>query len=288
MYRYIYGFEIDFKLFDLYESFVAADRYKLHGFSKALTDYIKAKLNAENSCLIYDQLIKIGEREEILLADVRTIIIENSQKAFASEHFTQIDQETLISLLSPNKLNIAEIDLLKAVSRWVDCKVQRQGLPMNDMNRQLAFEPIKRYISFTAFTPDQITACEAIKHLFPRKVIESFTQQARQVDAAPLTPQATSSKSLTAFEATTSDHQEFNLEPYEHLNVSSYCYTLCVYFFVCLLFWYLLLIHFMYNRSINRSVAISQLWPRRTGARRNRSATVTRRSDHAVAMTIPV
>ena len=154
--RFIYGFAIDFKLSELYESYVAADKYLLHEFNKEFFDYIKGKLNPESSCLIYDQLMKIGDREEISLADVRTVIIENSKDAFESKHFRQIDQETLISLLSLDELSIAEFDLFVAVSKWVDCEVERQDLPVNGLNRLRMFEPIKSYILFTALTLEQI------------------------------------------------------------------------------------------------------------------------------------
>ena len=179
--RYIYGFEIDFELAHLYESYLAADKYLLHHFSKALTDYVKAKLSAESSCLIYDQLIKIGEREGISLASVRTTIIENSLKAFESEHFTQIDQETLISLLSLDELNIAEIDLLAAVSKWIDCEVQRQELQTNRENRRKVFEPIKGYIVFTALTPDQIASRKEVAELLTLE--ERGTVLLHQLDA---------------------------------------------------------------------------------------------------------
>ena len=163
--RYIYGFEIDFELDDLYESYLAADKYLLHHFNEAFSDYVKVNLNAENSCLIYDQLIKIGEREEISLASVRTVIIENSPEAFGSEHFTQIDRETLISLLSLDELSIAEIDLLTAVSKWVDCEVQRQDLLLNAENRRRVFEPIKGYVLFTDLTLEKIANRQEVAQL---------------------------------------------------------------------------------------------------------------------------
>ena len=144
---------------------MAADKYLLHGFSKKFFGYITTKLNAESSCLIYDQLIKIGEREEISLASVRTVIIENSQTTFESDHFTQIDQETLISLLSLDELSIDEIDLMAAVSKWVDCEVQRQGLSVNRENRQKVFEPVKGYILFTGLTPEKFASSKEIAEL---------------------------------------------------------------------------------------------------------------------------
>ena len=131
----------------------------------AFFDYVKDNLNAESCWLIYDQLMKIGEREELPLASVRARIIENSQEAIQSDHFKQIDQETLISLLSLDELRIAEIDLLAAVSKWVDCELQRQGLPVNRENRRKAFEPIKGYVLFTALTRAQIANCKEIVEL---------------------------------------------------------------------------------------------------------------------------
>ena len=153
---------------------MAADKYLLHHFGEALFDYVKAKLNAETSCLIYDQLMKIGEREEISLADVRTMIIENSKATIESEHFTKIDQETLIGLLSLDELTVDEDELLAAVSKWVDCEVQRQGLPADSENLRKVFEPIKGYIVFTALTPEKIANCKKIAKILTWEEVGSL------------------------------------------------------------------------------------------------------------------
>ena len=163
--RYIYGFPIDYKLCDLYESYMAADKYLVNHFGQAFFGYVKGKLNAESSCLIYDQLVKIGDRDEIRLADVRTAMIKNSRETIESEHFTKIDQETLISLLSLDQLNIDEADLLAAVSKWADCEVQRQGLPVNRENRRKVFQPIKGYVLFNALKPEKVAKCKVIADL---------------------------------------------------------------------------------------------------------------------------
>ena len=142
---------------------MAADKYLPHGFDEAFSGYIESQLSAKNSCLIYQQLAKIGDPEA--LAKVRAIIMENSKEAFESEHFTQIDQETLISLLSFDDLRIAEFDLFVTVSKWVDCELQRQDVPVDCENRRRVFEPIKGYIVFAAFSPEQIANSEEIAQL---------------------------------------------------------------------------------------------------------------------------
>ena len=148
---------------------MAADKYLVNHFGKPFFGHVKSKLNAKSSCLIYDQLVKIGEREEIRLAEVRSVIIENSRETIESEHFKQIDQETLISLLSLDELDIDEADLLAAVSKWLDCEVQRQGMPVNRENRRKVFEPIKSYVLFTAFEPEKVAKCKLIADLLTRE-----------------------------------------------------------------------------------------------------------------------
>ena len=139
--------------------------YLLNGFDRAFFNYVCRKLNSKNSCLIYDQLVKIGERVEVWRKFVKGQITNNSRAFFESDHFTQIDQETLISFLSMDQLEIDEFDLLVAVSKWVDCEVQRQGLSVNDENRRRVFEPIKGYILFTALTPKKIVEYDKVAQL---------------------------------------------------------------------------------------------------------------------------
>ena len=146
----------------------------MNHFSKSFFDYVKSKLNAASSCLIYDQLVKIGDREEIPLAEVRTVAIEQTQETFESEHFKHIDQETLINLLSLDQLSIDEFDLLEPISKWVDCEVQRQGLPINDENRRKVFKPIKGHILFNALKLEKAAKCKEIAELLTVEEIGSL------------------------------------------------------------------------------------------------------------------
>ena len=164
---------VNFALSDLYDSHLAAENYRIHGLEGVIFEYIRRSLSPANICVIYDQLVKI-EMEEELMARARTVVIERSKEVFGSEHFTQIGQETLISLLSLEELNIDEFDLFKAVAKWVYCEVQRQDLPVNRENRRRVFEPIKGYILFKALTPEQVARCQEIDELLQLHEIGSL------------------------------------------------------------------------------------------------------------------
>ena len=142
----------------------------------------------QSSILIYDQLLKI-EKEVVLLANVKSMIQKNSKEAFESEHFLQIGQETLIDLLSLDQLNIAEIELLVAVSKWVNSEAQRRGLTVNSENRRKVFEPIKSYILFTTMTPERIADCnEVVELLTPEERGSVLLHQLNKTNALIVEP----------------------------------------------------------------------------------------------------
>ena len=77
-------------------------------------------------------------------------------------------------MLSLNELSIDEFDLLAPVSKWVDCEVQRQGLPLNQENRRKVFEPIKGYVLFSSLKPEKVANCEEIAELLTVEEIGSL------------------------------------------------------------------------------------------------------------------
>lgn len=164
---------------------MAADKYLLHGFSKAIFDFVKA--NLDKSCQIYGQLAKIGEREQTSLDIVKFRITKETPVAFQGKCFMEIDQESLIGLLSLDELNIPEIDLLAAVLKWIDYQVLKQGLPLNRENRRKVFEPIKAYIVFTALRPETILGSKLIdKLLTEEEKMTAFSHQLNN-DDPPIT-----------------------------------------------------------------------------------------------------
>ena len=120
-----------------------------------LLERFKEELNETNCCLIYDQLIKLGKSESALNL-VRTLIEINTETAFNTKYFTQISQDTLIDILQMKYLNIDEVDLLIACSKWVDAEVDRKLLEPTIENKQKAFAPLKCLINFTDLNLDKI------------------------------------------------------------------------------------------------------------------------------------
>lgn len=91
-----------------------------------------------------------------MLKEVRDLIMSNSRIAFENEHFVRIDLHTLIDLLQLDQLNIAEIEVLKCCSKWLNWRIAQAGMPATLANKRAAFAPIKRLIRFTDMMPDEV------------------------------------------------------------------------------------------------------------------------------------
>lgn len=141
--------------------------------------------------MINDQLIRI-QKDEIWSGYMRSKIVEYSRETFESAYFTQIHQQTLISLLSLDELKIAEIDVLAAVLAWLVCEVQRQGLSLSLANRRKVFEQIKDYIVFTALTPQEIASCKELADLLTAEergsLLLHVTNRVNPLTVQPKTP----------------------------------------------------------------------------------------------------
>ena len=142
---------------------MSANKYLVSSLIEDLTDHITENCSKiPNVCVIYDQLLKLAISDS-LTNDVKRRIATNFSAACASDSFKQIDEETLVSILKFNMLNIWELELLKACMRWTDSEVARRGLDANQANKRRIFEPIKHLIRFSDLSSDDLSSLSEIK-----------------------------------------------------------------------------------------------------------------------------
>ena len=76
------------------------------------------------------------------------MIAVRCSEAFASDDFRKIDEDTLIHILKFNRLNITELDLLKACLRWTDSEFERRHLEGEEVDKRTVFGSIKHLVRF--------------------------------------------------------------------------------------------------------------------------------------------
>lgn len=174
--RYIYTNVLkDLELSELFETFMAGDKYLVYKMSDTMFSFIKNVLNLSNCFIIYNQLMKFPTGYACVpLDEVKTIIRYNSASAFMDKHFVNISQETLVDLLSMDVLNIEEIDVLRSCEKWVAEEIKQLNLEPNATNKQMVFKPIKNLIKFSKIPFDQLRNFNPIKDLLSSEELSSL------------------------------------------------------------------------------------------------------------------
>lgn len=164
----------DLDLSELFETYMAGDKYQVYNMSETIFAFIKNILSTSNCCIIYDQLMKFPTEYVVPLDQVKQIIRHNSESAFKNKYFVHISQATLVDLLNMDALIIKEIDVLNSCAKWVAEEIKRLNLELNRANKQMVFEPIKTLIRFSDITFDELKNCEQFNELLSNDELTSL------------------------------------------------------------------------------------------------------------------
>ena len=89
-----------------------------------------------------------------------------TEKALASEEFVTLERSVVESVVKRERLNVKEVDLFKAVDRWVTKEVERQRLtPDGEVKRRILGEEIVKAIRFPVMSPKEFASvldCEIL------------------------------------------------------------------------------------------------------------------------------
>ena len=79
-------------------------------------------------------------------------IDSQTSKVVASVAFTGVNQKTLTDVLKREPLNVAEVDLFKAVVKWSEAECSRKGIEANAKNKRTVIGNAIYEIRFTSMS----------------------------------------------------------------------------------------------------------------------------------------
>ena len=174
MQRYIYGMPVDqIPITRLYETFIAGDKYMVFNLNDRLIEFVKEILDESNCCILYNELIKIGEHEE-LIEEARRLIRSRTKAAFNDWRFECIERDTLIDILNFEWLEMDEVQILESCLRWAEDEIESLELCNNAKNRRKVFADIKPNIRFSDIRPDQLATLKGIDSFLPIEEVGSM------------------------------------------------------------------------------------------------------------------
>lgn len=109
--RYLYSDDIILEADNVLATLYVAKKYLVPHLARACVEYLETRLTAHNACLLLSQSRLFEEPE--LTERCWQVIDAQAELALASECFTEIDFDTLRTILSRDTLNAREVCALK-------------------------------------------------------------------------------------------------------------------------------------------------------------------------------
>ncbi|CAC5421121.1 BTBD3_6 [Mytilus coruscus] len=132
--RYLYCDEIHLEPDNVLATLYAAKKYIVPHLARTCVRYLETSLSAHNACILLSQGRLFEEQE--LMQRCWEVIDAQAEEALRSDGFTEIDVNTLNTVLSRETLNAKEISVFNAACRWADAECKRQNLEQTAENKR--------------------------------------------------------------------------------------------------------------------------------------------------------
>ena len=130
-----------------------AKKYIVPSLAQKCIEFLEANLAVENAITVVQQAIQFDEKK--LEKKCWDLIDLKTSEAIVSHAFIDINQATLAELLKRESLNVKEVDLFKAVSKWSGAECSRKGIEANAKNKRAAMGNTIYQIRFAFMTPQE-------------------------------------------------------------------------------------------------------------------------------------
>lgn len=132
--RYLYTDEIQLEADNVLATLYAAKKYMVSHLAQACVNFLETRLSARNACVLLSQGRLFEELH--LMQRCWQVIDAQAEEALRSEGFSDIDHQTLDSILSRETLNAREASIFKAAMRWAEAECRRQDLELTAENKR--------------------------------------------------------------------------------------------------------------------------------------------------------
>ena len=174
MLRFLYTDEVRLGPDMVMQCLYTAKKYAVVALEMACVDYLKQNLCSDNAFTLLSQARLFCEPQ--LTALCLETIDKMASESLAAEGFTDVDVDTLCSVLERDTLGVTECKLFCAVCRWAEAECGRRRLePTSDNKRQVLGTRALDLIRFPLMSIGEFAAGPAQSGLLTdREVIDMF------------------------------------------------------------------------------------------------------------------
>ena len=157
LFRYLYSDEVNLTGSNVMQVLYLAKKYLVPSLAGKCTEYLREHLEASNVFSILPQAQKFEDKD--LDEQCWNVIELHTEEAVTSDDFVTLERSVVESVVKRERLNVKEVDLFKAVDRWANKEVERQGLtPGGKVKRKVVGEEIVKAIRFPVMSYNEFAS----------------------------------------------------------------------------------------------------------------------------------
>ena len=147
LFRFIYIDEVVLTGSSVMHVLYLAKKYLLPSLAEKCAEFLRKNLDASNVFAILPHVQKFEDKD--LENRCWKVIEMRTEEALASDDFVVAERSLVESVVKRENLNVKEVELFKAVNRWAEKKIEKQGI-VSDGNakRRIIGEEILKAIRF--------------------------------------------------------------------------------------------------------------------------------------------
>ena len=157
LFRYLYSDEVNLTGSNVMQVLYLAKKYLVPSLAERCTEYLREHLEASNVFSILPQAQKFEDKD--LEERCWSVIESHTEEAVTSDDFVTLERSIVESVVKRERLNVKEVDLFKAVDRWANRAVEKQGLtPDSKVKRKVLGEEIVKAIRFPVMSYNEFAS----------------------------------------------------------------------------------------------------------------------------------
>ena len=163
-----------------------AKKYLIPSLAEKCCKVLEKSIKPDNVFMVLEQAIQFDEKK--LEAKCWDIVSKETLGCINSDAFCSIRSQTLNALLKKEMPTVAEVELFKAVLKWVDCECAKQGINIEEdktARRRVLGDSVYE-IRFLEMSLEDFTKCVSSTGILTETEVISIFQKFGGLDVADL------------------------------------------------------------------------------------------------------
>ena len=185
LFRFLYTDKVNLSGNNVMQVLYLANKYIVPSLAKKCTEYLRDNLNASNVFFILPHARKFENKD--LEDRCWEVIDEQTEEAVTSDEFVSVERSVVESVVKREALNVTEVELFKAVDRWVTRECERQGITSDgETKRRVLGEDIVNGIRFPLIEEKDFASVVLDSHLLNHEELCNMIKHYNNVLNIPL------------------------------------------------------------------------------------------------------